>query len=309
MTMADTARNASEVSSTRGSIASRALPRGARSSHDAAALRVVTSDAHARTSPCSRRRGVGGLVLGDQDAARRRRRSRRHRARSGTQSRSPGSRSCSGAPVGFPASPARTRDESSRRGSSSSSATTSSSTSGERTTSGIAALVVALSPGITLVLALALGLDRVRLRHVLGLAVAFVGVAVVIALGTGRGSRSRAPRPAHRPRRAALVRALQRHPEAAARTLRPAGTDRRDEPRRQLGLLPFVRASTVNTVADGSARGRALAPVPGSPRDVPRVHPLERRPPRPRADPGGDLHVCDLSAGVSSSARSPSTRR
>jgi len=55
----------------------------------------------------------------------------------------------------------------------------------ERTTSGIAALVVALAPGMTLVLALALGVDRLRLRHVLGLAIAFVGVAVVIALGAG----------------------------------------------------------------------------------------------------------------------------
>jgi len=53
------------------------------------------------------------------------------------------------------------------------------------TASGIAALVVALSPGMTLVLALALGLDRVRPRHVLGLAVAFIGVAIVIAFGSG----------------------------------------------------------------------------------------------------------------------------
>jgi len=54
------------------------------------------------------------------------------------------------------------------------------------TTSGVAALVVALSPGITLVFALVLGLDRVRPRHVVGLAVAFAGVAVVVALGAGQ---------------------------------------------------------------------------------------------------------------------------
>lgn len=53
------------------------------------------------------------------------------------------------------------------------------------TTSGVAALVVALAPGMTLVLAYALGLDRIRLRHVIGLALAFVGVAIVVALGTG----------------------------------------------------------------------------------------------------------------------------
>lgn len=53
------------------------------------------------------------------------------------------------------------------------------------TTSGIAALVVALAPGMTLVFALVLGVDRIHLRHVVGLAVAFVGVAIVVALGSG----------------------------------------------------------------------------------------------------------------------------
>jgi drug/metabolite transporter (DMT)-like permease len=53
------------------------------------------------------------------------------------------------------------------------------------TTSGVAALVVALAPGMTLVLAVAFGLDRIGLRQVGGLAIAFLGVAVVVALGTG----------------------------------------------------------------------------------------------------------------------------
>lgn len=53
------------------------------------------------------------------------------------------------------------------------------------TTSGIAALVVALAPGMTMILAFALGLDRVTTRRVVGLAVAFAGVAIVIALGSG----------------------------------------------------------------------------------------------------------------------------
>ena len=53
------------------------------------------------------------------------------------------------------------------------------------TTSGVAALVVALAPAMTLVLAFLLGLDRIRTRQVLGLSVAFAGVAVVITLGTG----------------------------------------------------------------------------------------------------------------------------
>jgi drug/metabolite transporter (DMT)-like permease len=54
------------------------------------------------------------------------------------------------------------------------------------TTSGIAALVVALAPGMTLILAAAVGLERIRLRHVVGLTVAFVGVVVVVALGSGQ---------------------------------------------------------------------------------------------------------------------------
>ena len=53
------------------------------------------------------------------------------------------------------------------------------------TTAGVAALVVALAPGMTLVLAWLLGLDRMRPRQVVGLAVAFAGVAVVVALGAG----------------------------------------------------------------------------------------------------------------------------
>jgi drug/metabolite transporter (DMT)-like permease len=53
------------------------------------------------------------------------------------------------------------------------------------TSPGIAALVVALAPGMTLVLAFALGLDRIRARHVVGLAVAFVGAAIAIGLGSG----------------------------------------------------------------------------------------------------------------------------
>ena len=54
------------------------------------------------------------------------------------------------------------------------------------TTSGVAALVVALAPGITVVLAAAVGLERIRLRHVVGLSLAFAGVAVVVALGSGQ---------------------------------------------------------------------------------------------------------------------------
>jgi drug/metabolite transporter (DMT)-like permease len=54
------------------------------------------------------------------------------------------------------------------------------------TTSGVAALVVALAPAMTMILALTLGLERVTARRIFGLAVAFAGVAIVIALGSGR---------------------------------------------------------------------------------------------------------------------------
>jgi drug/metabolite transporter (DMT)-like permease len=54
------------------------------------------------------------------------------------------------------------------------------------TTSGIAALVVALAPALTMISAFALGLDRVTTRRIVGLVVAFAGVAIVVGLGSGR---------------------------------------------------------------------------------------------------------------------------
>ena len=53
------------------------------------------------------------------------------------------------------------------------------------TTSGTAALVVALSPALTLLLAVGLGLERWSPRRASGLAVAFAGVAIVVLLGAG----------------------------------------------------------------------------------------------------------------------------
>ena len=55
----------------------------------------------------------------------------------------------------------------------------------QHTTSGVAALVVALAPGMTLVLAVLVGLERLHARRILGLALALAGVAIVVALGTG----------------------------------------------------------------------------------------------------------------------------
>jgi drug/metabolite transporter (DMT)-like permease len=53
------------------------------------------------------------------------------------------------------------------------------------TTAGTAALVIALSPAVTLLLAVGVGLERWSLRRGEGLAVAFAGVAIVVLLGAG----------------------------------------------------------------------------------------------------------------------------
>jgi drug/metabolite transporter (DMT)-like permease len=54
------------------------------------------------------------------------------------------------------------------------------------TSSGSAALIVALAPALTLLLAVRLGLERLVPGRVAGLALAFAGVAVVMLLGSGQ---------------------------------------------------------------------------------------------------------------------------
>jgi drug/metabolite transporter (DMT)-like permease len=127
------------------------------------------------------------------------------------------------------------------------------------TTSGIAALVVALAPGLTMLLAFALGLDRISRRRIVGLTVAFAGVAIVVALGSGADvSVESAKGPlivlgaplAFALYNVILKPLLGRHDLlalTAATSL--VGT---------LGLAPFARASTVDTVADASASEAAL---------------------------------------------------
>jgi drug/metabolite transporter (DMT)-like permease len=57
---------------------------------------------------------------------------------------------------------------------------------GERSTSsGVAALIVALGPAATLALSLAVGLERYAPRRLAGIALAFAGVVVVVVLGSG----------------------------------------------------------------------------------------------------------------------------
>jgi drug/metabolite transporter (DMT)-like permease len=127
------------------------------------------------------------------------------------------------------------------------------------TTSGVAALVVALAPGLTLVLALALGLDRIRSHHVVGLALAFAGVAVVVALGTGQElsfETARGPllvlgAPLSFALYNVILKPVLGSYDLLALTAATSliGT---------LGLAPLVRSSTVETVTDASAENVSL---------------------------------------------------
>jgi drug/metabolite transporter (DMT)-like permease len=127
------------------------------------------------------------------------------------------------------------------------------------TTSGVAALVVALAPGLTMLLAFALGLDRISRRGIVGLAVAFAGVAIVVALGSGSElSLSSAKGPlivlgaplAFALYNVILEPLLGRYDLlalTAATSL--VGT---------VGLVPFVRGSTADAVVDATASAALL---------------------------------------------------
>ena len=127
------------------------------------------------------------------------------------------------------------------------------------TTSGVAALVVALAPGLTMLMAVALGLDRFSLRRVLGLAVAFSGVAVVVAFGAGNDLSVESAKGPLIVLGAAvsfalynvILKPLLGRYDLLALTAATSliGT---------VGLTPFVRASTVDTVVDATASEAAL---------------------------------------------------
>ena len=127
------------------------------------------------------------------------------------------------------------------------------------TSSGVAALVVALAPGMTLVLAVVLGLDRIRPRQIIGLTIAFLGVAIVVALGTGEGLSFESARGPLIVLGAPLAFALYnvilkpllgRHDLLALTAATSLGGT--------LGLLPLVRVSTLDSVVDASAADAAL---------------------------------------------------
>jgi drug/metabolite transporter (DMT)-like permease len=127
------------------------------------------------------------------------------------------------------------------------------------TSSGVAALVVALAPGMTLILAVVLGLDRIRPRQIIGLTIAFLGVAIVVALGTGEGLSFESARGPLIVLGAPLAFALYnvilkpllgRHDLLALTAATSLGGT--------LGLLPLVRVSTLDSVVDASAADAAL---------------------------------------------------
>jgi drug/metabolite transporter (DMT)-like permease len=129
----------------------------------------------------------------------------------------------------------------------------------EYTTSGTAALVVALSPGLTLVLSAALGLERAGRRTIGGLAIAFAGVAVVVLLGAGgelsfanaKGPLIVIGAPVSFALYNVLLQPLLQRYGLLALTAASSlvGT---------LALLPFVRGSTVDAVNEISAGSAAL---------------------------------------------------
>ena len=127
------------------------------------------------------------------------------------------------------------------------------------TTSGVAALVVALAPGMTLVLAVALGLDRIRLRQVIGLAIAFFGVVIVVALGTGEDLSFESAQgplivlgaPVAFALYNVILKPLLGRYDLLALTAATSLIG-------MLGLVPLVRGSTLDTVVDASAGDIAL---------------------------------------------------
>jgi drug/metabolite transporter (DMT)-like permease len=127
------------------------------------------------------------------------------------------------------------------------------------TTSGVAGLVVALAPGITLVLSTLVGLDSISLRQVAGLAIAFAGGAVVVALGTGESLSLQSAKgplvvlgaPLAFALYNVLLKPLLGRYDLLALTAATSlvGT---------LGLLPFVGRSTIESAEHASAGDAAL---------------------------------------------------
>jgi drug/metabolite transporter (DMT)-like permease len=127
------------------------------------------------------------------------------------------------------------------------------------TTSGIAALVVALAPGLTMLLAFVLGLDQISRRRIAGLAVAFFGVAIVVALGSGnelsfesaKGPLIVLGAPLAFALYNVILKPLLGRYDLLALTAATSLVG-------MVGLTPFVRGSTVDAVVDATASEAAL---------------------------------------------------
>jgi drug/metabolite transporter (DMT)-like permease len=127
------------------------------------------------------------------------------------------------------------------------------------TTAGTAALIVALAPGMTLALTVALGVERAGTRLIAGLGLAFLGVVVVILLGAGgelsfanaKGPLIVLGAPLSFALYNILLQPLLGRYDLLALTAAVSlvGT---------LGLLPFVRRGTVESVAGISLGNAAL---------------------------------------------------
>ena len=131
---------------------------------------------------------------------------------------------------------------------------------GERhTTSGIAALVVALAPGVTIVLAAALGLERMTRRRVAGLSLAFIGVAVAVTVGAGESlsfGSARGPlivlgAPVAFALYNVILKPLLGRHDLLALTAATSLVG-------MVGLAPFVRGSTIDAVTEASGGEAAL---------------------------------------------------
>jgi drug/metabolite transporter (DMT)-like permease len=127
------------------------------------------------------------------------------------------------------------------------------------TTSGIAALIVALAPALTMILAFSLGLENVTARRIFGLALAFAGVAIVIALGSGgelslegaKGPLIVLGAPLSFALYNVLLKPLLSRYDLLALTAASSLIG-------IVGLVPFARSSTVETVTDATASEAAL---------------------------------------------------
>jgi drug/metabolite transporter (DMT)-like permease len=127
------------------------------------------------------------------------------------------------------------------------------------TTSGIAALIVALAPALTMILAFSLGLENVTARRIFGLALAFAGVAIVIALGSGgelslegaKGPLIVLGAPLSFALYNVLLKPLLSRYDLLALTAASSLIG-------IIGLVPFARSSTVQTVTDATASEAAL---------------------------------------------------